>query len=377
MKILLFDMDGVLLHPRGYHLALVETVRLIGRALGFRHPRLTQEMIDTFEANGITSEWESAAICTALMLKAAWGPFPDLRLPEEPPLPNTPRHDMPMPDPRDFLAALDRSRGEGLSIESVQQLMLSGWEGSAPQKRIIRSMLEGAHRMRGSLTHRIFQELALGERAFRQAYGREPFFHCEGMLFSEDRPSLMDAQRDRLRAWIGAPGHRAAVFTNRPSEAPRGFFDTPEAEIGLHVVGLEELPVIGHGGLSWLGDRLGLSYGSLLKPSPVHILAALQRALGAPLETALLRAAELAMESKGETAWRPLEGAEVSVFEDAAKGIRSAQDAAARLVELGVRVSLQAYGVTTSPPKARALEGVGGHVFPTLQAALAADGVLA
>ncbi len=376
MRILLFDMDGVLLHARGYHRALMETVRLIGTALGFRHPVLTQETIDTFEANGVTSEWESAAICTALMLKAAWRQFPQLRLPETLPLPGPPPHDLAMPDIPAFLQAFGLLPADNTSVERAEGLILANWEGSPSQEGAIRELLEGAHRIQGSLTHRIFQELVLGGRAFRQAYGLEPVFDRQGMLSTEDRPALTRTQTGELRAWIRTPGQRAAVFTNRPSEAPQGFFDTPEAEIGLQVVGLEDLPVIGHGGLTWLGDRLGLPYGALLKPSPVHILAALQRALGADQESALLRAGALALEGDDGRVWEALNGAEVSVFEDAAKGIRSAVGAAGRLSGIGLGIHLRSYGATASSPKVQALGRAGAHVFPTLRAALAEAKVL-
>jgi phosphoglycolate phosphatase-like HAD superfamily hydrolase len=376
MRILLFDMDGVLLHARGYHRGLMETVRLIGTALGFRHPALTQEMIDTFEANGITSEWESAAICTALMLRVVWRRYPDLRLPEAPPLPDPPAHDLAMPDILAFLQAFGRLPGENTGVERAEELILTDGEASPSQEEAIRALLEGAHRMQGSLTHRIFQELVLGGRPFREAYGLEPYFDRKGMLVTEDRPALTGPQTDQLRAWMRAPGQRAAVFTNRPSEAPQGFFDTPEAEIGLQVVGLEDLPVIGHGGLTWLGARLGLSYGALLKPSPVHILAALQRTLGAGQELALLRAAALALEGNDGGVWEALDGAEVSVFEDAAKGIRSAVGAAALLSRIDRGIRLRSYGVSGSPPKALALRGAGARVFPTLQAALVQANVL-
>ena len=45
MKILLFDMDGVLLEPNGYHLALKETVRLVSRSMGFEDFLLSDQDI--------------------------------------------------------------------------------------------------------------------------------------------------------------------------------------------------------------------------------------------------------------------------------------------------------------------------------------------
>jgi FMN phosphatase YigB (HAD superfamily) len=81
MKILLFDMDGVLLESHGYHLALQETVRRMALALGFWDASLSSNDIAAFEAGGITSEWDVAAISTALLLETAWRDEPGLGLP--------------------------------------------------------------------------------------------------------------------------------------------------------------------------------------------------------------------------------------------------------------------------------------------------------
>ena len=70
MNLLLFDMDGVLLQPRGYHLALQRTVDIISRMMGFGEYLLSDEAIAQFEALGISSEWHSSALCTALWMTA-------------------------------------------------------------------------------------------------------------------------------------------------------------------------------------------------------------------------------------------------------------------------------------------------------------------
>ena len=72
MEIFLFDLDGVLLNSAGYHRSLVETVRLLSLTLGFGDRGLTQEEIDAFEARDITAEWDSSALCAALLLVTAW-----------------------------------------------------------------------------------------------------------------------------------------------------------------------------------------------------------------------------------------------------------------------------------------------------------------
>ena len=68
--------------------------------------------------------------------------------------------------------------------------------------------------------------------------------------------------------------------------------------------------------------------------------------------------------------WRGLDGATVAVFEDAAKGMRSALAAKEALAAGGVRLDLTLYGITRSPAKARVLENQGARVFDTLSPAL-------
>ena len=58
MKILLFDMDGVLLESLGYHIALQETVRIMANSLGFGDLTLSADDIAAFEAGGINKEWD-------------------------------------------------------------------------------------------------------------------------------------------------------------------------------------------------------------------------------------------------------------------------------------------------------------------------------
>ena len=75
MELLIFDMDGVLLEPLGYHHALRETVRLAGETCGFSDVQLSAEQIARFEALGISSEWHSSALCMAWMtLQKAFAP---------------------------------------------------------------------------------------------------------------------------------------------------------------------------------------------------------------------------------------------------------------------------------------------------------------
>ncbi len=103
LDILLFDLDAVLLNSEGYYESLRRAVSLLAGALGFGPIRLSQEDIDVFESLDITAEWDSSALCAALLLARAWEADPSLRLPERPPLPGAGIHGLPVPAFRDFV----------------------------------------------------------------------------------------------------------------------------------------------------------------------------------------------------------------------------------------------------------------------------------
>ncbi len=100
MNFYLFDIDGVLLEPLGYHYALVETIRLIANSLGYGDILLTAEDIAAFESSGVSSEWDLTDICAAFLLVQAWKIDPDLRLPTTTGKPAA----QPPQTPQDFLA---------------------------------------------------------------------------------------------------------------------------------------------------------------------------------------------------------------------------------------------------------------------------------
>jgi hypothetical protein len=145
---------------------------------------------------------------------------------------------------------------------------------------------------------------------------------------------------------------------------PHGAGGTPEAEIGLERVGLSALPFVAMGHLDWLAAQRGLERQSLLKPSPVHVLAALRRAVGDGLVEALDGAAQLGLDHVDDGGWRRLEGAHATVFDDSFRGLLSAREAQAALERIGVRVTFDLRGVTTLAAKQQALETAGGVVYP-------------
>jgi phosphoglycolate phosphatase-like HAD superfamily hydrolase len=370
MHIFLFDLDGVLLNSAGYHRSLVETVRCLSRYLGFGDRRLTQAEIDAFEAHNITAEWDSSALCAALLLMTAWEAGDDVSLPSRPPLGGPRRARHKFPDIRAFLAELDGQEAEDPVAQA--ELLLLGRLGSADQNRAeqVRSLIRKARSLQASLTFRLIQLFNLGSRRFEQIYGESAGIDSVSFLETYDQPTLLEFERASLLSVLVQPGRAAAIVTNRPSPAGSGVLSTPEAEIGVRVAGFASVPVVASGELARQATTMRLDLQTFLKPSPVHVLAALRRSTGLDSEAAVEAAAALHVEGAMDDAWRPLDGSTVTLFEDAPKGHASARAAVSTLARHGVSVSLDAYGIAVSPDKIGALVAAGARVHPHLRFAL-------
>jgi len=77
--LILFDVDGVLVHPVGYKKALHDTLDYFAAQMGLGGLGLDDHEIGVFEACGITNEWDSGALCLSTILLAALSERPDLR----------------------------------------------------------------------------------------------------------------------------------------------------------------------------------------------------------------------------------------------------------------------------------------------------------
>lgn len=370
MKIWLFDMDGVLLEPHGYHDALRETVRRVACALGLPHVALTPGDIAAFEAAGVTSEWDSSAICAALLLDARWQADPHASWPPDLAAP-LPAADVPPPDFRAFAAALAGQTARGAPPGPCALAQLAATRPYPPAHRAaLEAVLLHAREIEVSLTMQVFQELALGSATYAQVYGLRPRFEERGYLQTRDRPTLDGAARRHLLAWTEEDGHHVAVMTARPGRWPDGTAGSPEAELGLAAAGLAGWPLVSWGALEWLAARHGQDPQRLCKPAPFHALAAVSRAVGMSPEEALLHAA--ALPGRCDPVWSRLDGAQVTVFEDTTTGVFSLLAARDLLAAHGIRLEVRAIGITADPVKGRALAATGAEVFPSLSAALKA-----
>ncbi len=361
MQIILLDMDGVLLTPGGYHRAVQDAVARMGRMLGFRSLRLSADALHALEACGVTNEWDTAAICLALMAEQLWSHNPQIEISTERITAPIAEHDLAPPDLEAFIEQM--SAGPHLNKPPLARAA-----GLLPART--HPLLASAHSA-ASLSHRLQQEHVLGSREFARSYRLRPMLDLPSYLATYDRSNLSKESREQLISWRSRPGNAAIIFTNRPSRPPDGLFGTPEAELGRQVVGLEQLPLMATGDILWLERQHNQPSSTYNKPHPIHALAALARGTGETALHALQRAAGL-FQGHWHPFWEQFDQARVSVLEDAAGGINSLQAAAARLASGGVSLELDLIGVARQRRKQEALRRAGAVVFADLGAALQA-----
>lgn len=372
MEILLFDMDDVLLASHGYHKALQFTVSGIGKSLGFSDIYITDEDILVFEAAGVNSEWDSSAICTALLLEKAWIAAPKRFLPVNLASPPMPPLGLEAPDFQTFFHILGEP--ERLHIRPLARaeevLLEQNNHHNAFQYKHIQTLLRSARQIDKSLTFRTIQELVLGSQLFFETYHLTPRLNCESYLKRYDTPNLSLNECKALMTWLSHDHRRAVIITNRSSCGPTGSHGAPEAEIGRHLLGFDHIPFVALGELTWLSNQKHYEAQYFLKPSPVHVLSALRLALGdSPIE-AVEEAARLVLNRQVSRSWEALSGAQVYIFEDTPAGLVSIEAAKNILENIHVMINVNLYGVADSPVKVASLEKRGAQVFASLVEAL-------
>jgi hypothetical protein len=358
-QLILFDMDGVLLQPRGYHMALQRSVKRIGQALGVPKTELTDNHIARFEALNITNEWDSVAICAALILIHIWQVDPHLRLDGMTPCPRVISDQEPNID--SFLM-LFPDGGDLPGVTAYTFLLDQNPWLNNDQRAHLWQILGHCRDIYQSLTLPAHQETVLGSEVFSEHYRLTSQFDTHSYLSQYDRAIMTDQQLLLLREWLKHPNHKAGIMTNRPSRSPDGYLSSPEAELGMALIGLEDLPYVGSGLLAWFAvNNSQLADHTLLKPNPVHALALLQRCLGQPLTTSLNRAVSLWRGQIDVRNWQWLNNAKIVAFEDSVKGLQSVKAACTLLEELGIAVSCKLVGVGKNPIKLAALDTISHH----------------
>ncbi|NDJ52153.1 MAG: hypothetical protein GYB68_03595 [Chloroflexi bacterium] len=378
--LLLFAVDGVLLHAGGYKEALRRAVDHFGEQMGQSSLDLSNGEIAAFEACGITNEWDSLPMCVGALLNAAVAERPDLARPTVAETIQTIDAAHISIQRPDFSHIAERVRDHyqsGPITVSVHTVLKKAQPPDA--QHLIDELFRDVYDIR-SVTTTVFQTLTLGHNRFHQTYGFPPAFEVDSTLLSFDRASISPDRVEAVMTAVDQKQLQAVIYTARPSLPPIDLSDadiphlqrgrySPEAELGVELVGFAgKLPIVAAGRMAWLADQNGGHVADYVKPAAVQALAAIGSALSGQEEAALAAAQHLTTDNELTGPLLALREGQtrVIVFEDSTGGIRGVREAAQRLRALGLNVTDEAVGVAPEASKRDALNPVADRVVDSI-----------
>jgi hypothetical protein len=355
-KIILLDIDGVLVTPGGYRAALHSTLNHFATLMGSHHFDFHEENIADLERRGIFSEWDMVPILLATAWNDILSTWNEINLPA---------------DVTSAAVEIGKRMNGYISHEvNVPEFEILPniypTESALQQKcfpfipeNLRQSLLHDSRNVHFSVTTRLFQHFSLGSKTFGETYNLSPEVETESLLRSHDVSNLSQFILDKLIQ----PNIYLASITARPSLPPKDV-DTshigyaPEAEKALELVGLPNIPLIGYGRLEYIAKLQNLEPSTLLKPSPVHALAGTLAAYTNDEWGALQAAVDWGQTGKLNNVFSQLPNSfELIVVEDTLGGIRSVQSAGEIFQQAGFDVNINTIGLTLgSKAKAAAFE---------------------
>jgi len=340
MKIILLDIDSVLVQPHGYRAALRAT---IARFIPASVP-IPESLILEIEKRGISSEWDMAALLIASYWNLILTQRPQKQLPDQVSAAAemicraAPLNPLPL-----ALPEFDLTPGE---FPSQTALRLGLFPAIPPALK--RNLLAFTRDITRSDPTRALQHFTLGSARFERAYRLPADFGSESYLLKYDQPNLDESDCAVLRR----EDARLAILTARPSAPPREVKEflagyAPEAELALELVQLSGVPLMGYGKLQYIAAQRGLDAAALIKPSAFHALAGILSAWTGEELPALQAAADWLQTQKLPAAFGALPTSfELLVVEDTLGGVRSTRAAAQALNAHGFQVTARPLGLS-------------------------------
>jgi len=356
-RIILLDIDGVLVQPLGYRAALRATVQ---RFIGNYH--IEEDLLTDLEKRGISSEWDMAPLIVA----AFWDDV----------LSRDPINDFSV----DVTIAARQFQNKGLSNKLLipefdlvigqypaETAFRAGYFAHIPEA-LKKNLLMDSRNVHKSATMRTFQHFTLGSKKFEETYQLPAEFEAESFLLTEDKANISKENIERLKR----PNQFLSAFTARPSGVPRELTESnvgyaPEAELALELVGLADIPLMAFGKLEYIAAQHGLDPATLIKPSPFQALAGILAAWTKDELSALQAAYDWHNKGSLNGCFNDLpKSFELIVVEDTMGGIRSVRAAGGILQKAGFDVTLKAYGLTSGiSAKKLAFDQAGESHFET------------
>lgn len=340
-RIILLDIDGVLVQPGGYRAALRATVkRFIGDYV------IDEDVPVSMEKRGISSEWDMSPLIIAAYWEDVLSRQPMTNLSDDPVIAGEQiQKQRKVEEPKHLsIPAFELLDGQ----YPVDAAYAVGCFPSIPSE-LRKNLMTESRDVYKSHTFRTFQHFTLGSETFGETYQLPAEFEAQSLLLTEDKANISAEVRERLRH----ERNSIAGFTARPSRPPREWDGShvgyaPEAELGLELAGLADIPLMSFGKLEFIAAQHGLNPATLMKPAPFHALAGILAAWTGDELSALNAAYEWHTSSKLNGRFSELpKSFELYVIEDTMGGVRATQAAGAILCEAGFEVSTHTLGLTS------------------------------
>jgi len=385
-KIILIDIDGVLVKPGGYRLAMQETCRYFLVKGGIERYSPDAEIYSLFESQCVTSEWDVIPLSLLIVLDAIAS------------VESFPNHLSNLIDALDWVLSrsipnieipyqeiiLDFGKYIHPGITAAQGILDAKLNGQGDKLfvhldncQLIQSLLGDTRNLSSELIRK-FQEYVLGGEIFSKFFGENPEHWCTSYLLEHDTSNLLPEHQKTLKRFLRLRNLYASVYTARPSLPPRELDEnfknfSPEAEIALKLCGLEELPLIGYGKLGYLASKTGRTIPEYIKPAPVQALAGIAAALTGSEWLGLQWAARTAdgIFPDNQEFQLPKEF-KLYILEDSAAGIQGGHSAIQLLNQNGWEVEFHPMGISKHLEKIKSLENIGAVIYQDVNTALSA-----
>jgi len=383
-QIYLFDVDGVLVKPAGYQLAMEATCRSFLCQAGLESHVPDNNVYLGFESQKVTSEWDMVPLALLIVFDrvAQFSNCPEwvndlssaIRWCKGLDLPDFHVHYLPVIQQMGLYIQPGKTAAEGIlnAIESGQSedLLLH-----IRKTQLIRSLLSTTRRMHASETTRKFQEYTLGWETYTRVYQSEPGEFVDSFLLKYDEAILQPSISKALYELNAKNLIRSAVYTARPSLAPKevvhsGNDYSPEAELALRLVGLENLPLIGYGKLAYLAGSRETTIPMYIKPAGGQAVAAMAAAWTGNEWDALCWAADLLEGRLDHQAVSLPEELDLYIFEDSPAGILGGKAAVDILKGIGITVHYHPIGIASNNEKTSKLTFLGARIYENINLAL-------
>lgn len=340
-RIILLDIDGVLVQPGGYRAALRETVKqFIGDYV------IEEDVIVSMEKRGISSEWDMGPLIVAAFWEGMFSRYYiDLLSDDVAVALHNMKHLCKVMDTPEHLLIPEFDLVDGMyPVEAAYE---QGCFPSMPNG-LRKNLMTELRDVYKSHTFRTFQHYTLGSETL-STYQLPAEFEAQSLLLTEDKANISAEIRERLRH------ERNSIigFTARPSKPPREWDGShvgyaPEAELALELAGLADIPLMAFGKLEYIAAQHGLNPATLMKPSPFHALAGILAAWTGDELSALNAAYEWYASGmlNGKFSELP-KSFELSAIEDTMGAVCATQAAGEILREAGFEVRVHTLGLTS------------------------------